>query len=73
VAAIAGIVGAQRTITMMVLTFNALGPSNLAFCGEQSLDTLYLEWLGNTATFVISDGQLLLNLQADAGSMVFSP
>lgn len=55
------------------LTFNTLGPSTLAFCGEESLDTQYLEWLGNTATFVMSDGQIFLNLKADAGNMVFSP
>jgi len=53
------------------LTFNTLGPSTLAFCGEESLDTQYLEWLGNTATFVLSDGQLSLNLIYDSGNMVF--
>lgn len=55
------------------LTFNTLGASTLAFCGEDSLDTTFLERLGSTATYVISDGQLFLNLQADAGNMVFDP
>lgn len=54
------------------LTFNTLGPSTLAFCGDESLDQQYLAWLGDTATFVTQDGQLFLNLIADAGNMVFS-
>ena len=55
------------------LTFNTLGPSTLAMCPEDSLDTQYLERLGNTATFVLSDGQLILNLKFDSGNMEFSP
>jgi len=53
------------------LTFNTLGASTLAICGDDSLDTQYLDRLGNTATFVLSDGKLFLNLRADAGNMVF--
>lgn len=53
------------------LTFNTLGPSTLAACGEQSLDQRYLERLGNTATYVMADGKLYLNLKTDAGNMVF--
>ncbi len=53
------------------LSFNTLGPSTLAFCGEESLDQQYLAWLGNTATYVTQDGKLFLNLIADAGNMVF--
>lgn len=55
------------------LTFNTLGPSTLAMCPEGSLDTQYLERLGNTATYVLSDGQLFLNLKFDSGNMEFSP
>jgi heat shock protein HslJ len=55
------------------LTFNTLGPSTLAFCGEESLDTLYLQRLGETATYVTADGQLFLNLKFDSGNMEFSP
>jgi len=54
-----------------ILTFNTLGPSTLAMCPEGSLDTQYLERLGNTATFVLSEGQLFLNLIFDSGNMVF--
>jgi heat shock protein HslJ/uncharacterized lipoprotein YbaY len=53
------------------LTFNTVGPSTLAFCGEESLDQLYLQLLGTTATYVESDGNLILNLAADVGNMVF--
>jgi heat shock protein HslJ len=54
------------------LTFNTLGPATTAHCGDESLDQRYLERLGNTATYVIADGKLHLNLKADAGNMVFS-
>ena len=53
------------------LTFNTKGRSTLAYCGDESLDQRYLERLGNTATYVIADGKLLLNLTADGGNMVF--
>ncbi|MGD8804742.1 MAG: META domain-containing protein [Chloroflexota bacterium] len=54
------------------LTFNTTGPSTLAFCGEDSLDQQFLTLLGNAVTFVVSDGDLVLNLMADAGNMVFA-
>lgn len=54
------------------LTFNTLGPSTLAFCGEESLDTQYLQRLGETATYVLSGDQLFLNLKFDSGNMEFS-
>jgi heat shock protein HslJ len=53
------------------LSFDITGPSTLAMCAEDSLDQLFLERLGNTATFVIEDGKLYLNQWADAGNMVF--
>ena len=55
------------------LTFDTTGPSTLAMCPEDSLDQLFLGYLGNTATYVIEDGKLYLNLFADAGNMVFTP
>lgn len=54
------------------VTFNTLGPSTLAHCGDESLDQRYLERLGNTATYVLVDGELHLNLKADAGNMIFA-
>ena len=53
------------------LTFDTTGPSTLAMCAENSLDTQYLERLGATATYVMEDGKLFLNLWADAGNLVF--
>ena len=55
------------------LTFDTTGPSTLAMCDENSLDTQYLERLGATATYVMEDGKLFLNLWADAGNLVFGP
>jgi len=53
------------------LSFDTIGPSTLAMCAEDSLDQQFLERLGQTATFVIEDGILYLNLWADAGNLVF--
>ena len=49
-----------------------MGPSTMAFCGEESLDAQYLEMLGNVATFVMDGHDLVLNLKADAGNMIFA-
>ncbi len=54
------------------LTFDPLGPSTLAACGEDSLDQLYLSLLGETVTWVMADGMLHLNLKMDSGNMVFA-
>jgi putative lipoprotein len=54
------------------LIFDTLGPSTLAFCGEESLDQQFLALLGDTATYVTDDGRLILNLVADAGNMIFA-
>jgi heat shock protein HslJ len=54
-----------------VLTFNTLGPSTLAFCGEDSLDTKFLEMLGKGGTVSLEDGRLVLTLSENAGTMVF--
>ncbi len=49
------------------------GITTLAACGEDSLDTQYLQFLGDTASYVIDDdGNLVLNLMVDAGNMIFS-
>ena len=53
------------------LSFDTTGPATLAMCAEDSLDQQFLERLGHTATFVIEDGVLYLNLWADAGNLVF--
>ncbi len=53
------------------LAFDTLGPGTRAYCGEESLDQRYLELLGNTATYVMTDGKLYVNLKFDSGNMVF--
>ena len=53
------------------LTFDTTGPSTLAMCPEDSLDQQFLERLGNTATYIIDDDRLVLNMQFDSGNMVF--
>jgi uncharacterized protein YraI/heat shock protein HslJ len=47
------------------------GPSTLAFCGENSLDTLYLSLLSQVGSFGGQSGDLILGLQQDAGQMQF--
>ena len=54
------------------LRFNTLGPSTMAYCGDESLDQRYLERLGNTATYVMVDDTLYLNLTLDSGNMIFA-
>lgn len=54
------------------LTINP-GMSTLAYCGEESLDNQFREKLFSTVTYVFDDdGNLVLNLVADSGNMVFA-
>ena len=53
------------------LTFNTLGPSTMAFCGEDSLDPLFLGKLGTGGTVGVEDGRMVLELNENAGRMVF--
>jgi heat shock protein HslJ len=49
-----------------------IGPVTLAACPPESLSDVFLTRLPETATYVMDDeGQLFLNLVADAGNMVF--
>ena len=49
----------------------ALGPTTTAFCGEESLDNIYLARLTEVVSYVIHEGKLHLNLMADGGNLVF--
>ncbi len=49
-----------------------LGPSTLAFCGEKSLDQLFLGFLINIESYAIENGQLVLELKDGAGQMIFN-
>ncbi len=48
-----------------------LGPSTMAFCGEQSLDVQYLQLLSNVESYRLEANQLVLVLKDAAGEMVF--
>jgi heat shock protein HslJ len=65
------VVGGSHTLEGNGLTIT-LGPSTMAYCGEQSLDQQYLKLLSHVDGYGIEDGQLVLKLQADAGRMIFS-
>ena len=54
------------------LTFDTLGPSTLAYCGEESLDQQYLGLLGKGGTVSLEDDRLVLELNDAAGRMVFN-
>ena len=55
--------GSQITLQVGLIT--------RAFCGEDSLHDQYLRMLGDVATFVMDDDNLVLNLKMDAGNMIF--
>lgn len=49
------------------------GITTLAECGPESLYNTFLEQLGNVASYVFDGENLVLNLWADGGRMVFAP
>jgi heat shock protein HslJ len=53
------------------LTFDTMVPSTLAFCGDDSLDQLFLSKLGVGGTVSVEDERLVLELNENAGRMVF--
>jgi heat shock protein HslJ len=60
------------TVEGDTISFNTLGPSTLAYCGEDSSDQIFLEKLGMTSTWRVEDGRLVLELDENAGTMIFS-
>jgi heat shock protein HslJ len=60
------------TVEGDAISFNTLGPSTLAYCGEDSSDQIFLEKLGMASTWRVEDGRLVLELNENAGTMVFS-
>jgi heat shock protein HslJ len=48
-----------------------LGPSTMAYCGEQSLDQQFLMTLQQVSGYSIENGQLVLLLEDSAGKMSF--
>jgi len=49
-----------------------LGPSTLAFCGEESLDLMFTELLNSVESYSIENDQLVLYLENDFGNMTFN-
>jgi len=48
-----------------------LGPSTMAFCGDDSQDQIYLTSLGKVSSYAVEDGGLQLEFADDAGKMDF--
>jgi heat shock protein HslJ len=65
------VVGGHYTLDGASLSIQ-IGPSTMAFCGEQSLDQQYLALLGQVYAAEMADGRLFLQLAADAGRMGFN-
>jgi heat shock protein HslJ len=60
------------TVEGDTISFNTLGPSTLAYCGDDSSDQIFLEKLGMASTWRVEDGRLVLELNENAGTMVFA-
>ncbi len=53
--------------------FISLGASTLAACPPDSIDNEYKQGLENAAIYFFEDGNLYMDLFADAGTMMFAP
>jgi heat shock protein HslJ len=53
------------------LTIHALGPTTLAVCPAGSLDQEFLQDLSEVVAYVVHEGNLVLNIKTDVGSMIF--
>jgi heat shock protein HslJ len=60
------------TVEGDTISFNTLGPSTLAFCGEDSSDQVFLEKLSLASTWRVEDARLVLELNENAGTMIFN-
>lgn len=49
------------------------GPMTLAFCGAGSLDQIFLGGLANAMGYRLEEGNLVIDMLYDSGSLVFSP
>jgi heat shock protein HslJ len=56
-------IAGSYTVSGSSLTIEA-GPSTMAFCGEESLDQLFLAGLLSTTTYKINAGSLILSNEA---------
>jgi putative lipoprotein len=55
------------------LSINDFGPTTLAQCPPDSLDQQFLKDLREVATYGMHEGNLVLNIRADVGNMIFQP
>jgi heat shock protein HslJ len=62
-------VGGSYTLEGDALTI-ALGPSTMAYCGDESLDQQYLESLGSVESYAVEDGRLVMYLTGGVGKMI---
>ena len=63
-------VGGSYTLEGSALTIQ-LGPSTMAFCGEESLDYLFTNTIATVESFSVEEGQLVVQLANAGGSMTF--
>ena len=49
------------------------GPMTLAFCGAGSLDQIFIGGLTNAMSYRLENGNLIIDMLYESGSMVFSP
>jgi heat shock protein HslJ len=64
-------VGGTYTVSGSNLTI-ILGPSTLMYCGDASLDQIYLASLSKVASYAIVNDQLQLKFADDGGKMDFN-
>lgn len=50
----------------------ALGPMTMAMCAEGSLSDVFVQQLSQVGSWMMQEGELVLLLQVDSGSMMFS-
>lgn len=60
-------VGEGNTLTIMP------GPSTMAYCGPGSFDQIFVGGLTNAMGYRLEDGNLLIDMLYESGSLVFSP
>ncbi len=60
------------TVEGDTITFNPLGPSTLAYCGDDSSDQIFLAKLGVGGTWRVENERLVLELNENAGTVIFS-
>jgi len=64
--------GATFTASQDHLTITP-GPITMAYCGPGSLDQMFLGGLTNAQSFAIQDGNLVITMLYESGTLVFQP